>query len=145
MINKAIVERFIDENHVQVRIPRIHKIDDAIGATPKEELPVATICAPAGIFPTYNIGDIVLVAYDNNDYGSPVIVGSLRGSVDRPSRCEIITTNLTVDQTARFPVETSIGEVSSESLQYLSGVDDNVQKQLNTMVAPASLEWLPIE
>ena len=134
MLNRAIIESLIDEFHVRVRIPRMHKISEAVGATPNDELPVATICAPAGIMPAYNVGDIVFIDYENDDLGTPIVIGSLCSAVKVPSHCDITATTLQVNSSANLPTNTSIGEVSASSLGYVLGTDDNIQKQIDTIV-----------
>ena len=77
MITRAIVDTVINKYNVRIRIPKKHKIETANGATPSNQLPVATICYQPGYPLAYNKGDIVYIEYENEDYSKPVILGKL--------------------------------------------------------------------
>ena len=49
MITRAIVEELIDENQVRVRIPIIHRSKEDTAGTPRQELPIASICTLPGV------------------------------------------------------------------------------------------------
>lgn len=78
MITKAIIETIEpDGYHFKVRIPVLHKIADVPGSTPKKELPKALVNYPPGVRPNFSVGDVVYVAFENNQYSEPVIIGAL--------------------------------------------------------------------
>ena len=78
MITKAIIEQITDDGyHFRVRIPILHKIEDAPGATPFKELPIALMCYAPGCKPNLSVGDVVYVGFENNQYSEPVILGML--------------------------------------------------------------------
>lgn len=78
MITKAMIENVEpDGYHFRVRIPVFHKISGVPGSTPYEELPIAPCCVPPGLVPNYSAGDVVWVAFSDNQYSEPVIMGSL--------------------------------------------------------------------
>lgn len=78
MITKAIIEEMMaDGYHVRVRIPILHKIENAPGATPFKELPLALVNYAPGCKPNFSAGDVVYVGFENNQYSEPVVLGAL--------------------------------------------------------------------
>lgn len=78
MIQKAIIEEIIQGGYqARVRIPRYNKAASSPTATDKQDLAVATICTFPGIHPSYQIGDIVFVGFENEEINQPVILGLL--------------------------------------------------------------------
>ena len=62
-MTRAIVEGMVDDFHYRVRIPVLNKIAAAIGATPVEELSIATIAIPPGVSPKFRSGDMGFEAF----------------------------------------------------------------------------------
>ena len=67
MVVRGLVEGISDNTHVKVRIPKINKSENAIGATPSSELATAIISTPPGYSPKIKRGDAVIVAFENDD------------------------------------------------------------------------------
>jgi hypothetical protein len=44
MLVQALVEEYVDEYHIRIRIPKFHKLQGTANATPTDQLPSATIC-----------------------------------------------------------------------------------------------------
>ena len=104
MITKAIIENLgQDEYHFQVRIPIFHKIANAPGATPSKELPIASVCFAPGCKPNLTPGDVVYVAFENNQYSSPVIIGMLLNSNYVGSSASLIADSLEASVDVNFP------------------------------------------
>lgn len=84
MITKAIIEEMMmDGYHARIRIPVFHKIKNVPGATPFSELPLALINYAPGCKPNFSVGDVVYVAFENNQASEPVIIGALfKGEMD---------------------------------------------------------------
>ena len=78
MIQKAIIEEIVANGYqARVRIPRYNKASSSPTATDKQDLAIATICTYPGIHPSYQIGDIVFVGFENDKVNQPVILGLL--------------------------------------------------------------------
>lgn len=132
MISRAFVEAVVDETHVKVRIPRINKVEGAVGATPLSELGIGVVCAPPGYSPRLRRGDTVLVAYEDDDNGSPVVLGLLFNPLS-DTTADINIDSAEFNVSVKLPKETSIGEVTKENLESLIGLRNNAQTQIDTL------------
>lgn len=78
MIQKAIIEEIVYGGYqARVRIPRYNKAASSPTATDTADLAIATICTFPGVHPSYQIGDIVFVGFENDRINQPVILGLL--------------------------------------------------------------------
>lgn len=78
MIQKAIIEEIIQGGYqARVRIPRYNKAASSPTATDTGDLAIATICTFPGVHPSYQLGDIVFVGFENENINQPVILGLL--------------------------------------------------------------------
>jgi hypothetical protein len=75
MIQKAIVEAILNDYQVKVRIPKYDKMSYD-GASYKE-LSTGIICSAPGTLVNYSKGDVVLVAFENDEISKPVVLGLL--------------------------------------------------------------------
>ncbi len=104
MITKAIIEQiYSDGYHYRVRIPILHKIENAPGATPFNELPIALVCFAPGCKPNLDVGDVVYVGFENNQYSEPVILGMLLNDSYKESSASIIADSINASVNATFP------------------------------------------
>lgn len=133
MVVRGLVEAISDNTHVKVRIPKINKSENAIGATPSSELATAVISAPPGYSPKIRRGDAVIVAFENDDDSSPVILGLLFNPNSK-TKADAVLDSLQVAVNAVLPVETTIGELSSDNIATLIGIRENIQIQLDRIV-----------
>lgn len=123
---KAIIESIESDYLYKVRIPIYHKIENTIGATPTRELPTAPVCTMPGVYPHYQIGDIVWVDFENGEIGYPVILGLLYREEESKSVSDVKFSSLTVDNDAILPEGTSIGNVK-ESITALPQIVRTVE------------------
>ena len=115
---KAIIESNSLDNQYRVRIPKYHKLRGVSTATPTESLPYATICCQPGIVPSYEIGDIVYVDFENDNISYPVIFGKLLRQEDTQlSWSDIKTRSLKVDVDTTLSEETKIGNINYNDIQ----------------------------
>lgn len=129
---RAIIETKIDKNHYRVRIPSLNKVDNVAGATPSDELNIATVASPPGITPSYRPGDAVFVDYEEMDSSRPVIIGRLVVNQDEDTiASDGSFSSLSVDVNTVLPKETAIGDVKSENIELLEGLEVNVQESFD--------------
>lgn len=134
MVVRGLVEAISDNTHVKVRIPKLNKSENAVGATPTSELATAVISAPPGYHPKIRRGDAVIVAFENDDEGSPIVLGLLFNPNSK-TKADAVLDSLEVAVNAVLPVETTIGELSSDNIATLIGVRENIQTQLDRIVS----------
>lgn len=128
MITKAIIES-IHSNKIIVRIPTINKSSLAVGANNTSELDAAPICTLPGISPKYQVGDVVYVSFEDDDLGKPVIIGRLNTN-SSSSVSDINIHSLKVSIDADLPKSSIIGDINSNELSKLSGIENNIQREL---------------
>ncbi len=121
------------QKSVTVRIPELNKIDGAVGATPVNELVAAIVCTPPGYIPNFRIGDIVLVDFENDDLERPVVVGALFTEKISSNAPDIYAGSITVGINSILPEDTTIGKVTSQSIAYLQGLEENIQITINEL------------
>lgn len=135
MVTKGIVEEIINVYQAKVRLPVYDGFADTKNATPSDELTIASICNIPNIYNTIAVGDIVYVAFEDNDLGNPVILGQLyKEEMNTLADLKLNSANinqLTINKNTSLPQNTSIGSISSKEIAALSGIKDNIQNQLD--------------
>lgn len=132
MIRRAIVEEIIDPYLMKVRIPEVDRTKSSSTYVDTEDLEEMTVCVQAGITTSLNVGDIVIVSYDKYAPDEAVILGCLfREGLESFTDAKL--NELIVFGKAELTKNTKIGDISYNELSSLSGVKDNVQKQLNDL------------
>lgn len=132
MIRRAIVEEIIDPYLMKVRIPEVDRTKSSSTYVDTEDLEEMTVCVQAGITTSLNVGDIVIVSYDKYAPDEAVILGCLfREGLESFTDAKL--NELIVFGKAELTKNTTIGDIGYNELSSLSGVKDNVQKQLNDL------------
>lgn len=131
-MTRAIVEGMVDDFHYRVRIPVLNKIAAAIGATPVEELSIATIAVAPGVSPKFRSGDIVFVEFEEGDTSKPVIAGSLFNTLDSQIVSDAKFDSLSVNVNTTLQRETQIGEVTADNIANIKGLNTNVQYEIDS-------------
>lgn len=122
----------VDSSKVTVRLP-IFETANNNEANVHNPFEVETsIMMTPGNFLGYNVGDVVIIGFEDNDYSKPIILGKLFISVEEKNTVKEVTDQLSVGSTAELPENTSIGNVSSKDIEALSGMgaSGNLSKQL---------------
>ena len=130
MLYKAIIENIIDRFTAQVRIPALHKLNNYNGAMTANNLPIAAVCALPNSEIHFQVGDIVIVGFENNEEDKPIILGYLYTDIPITDRLSLIPESITVTNNSSLPAATTIGEIKSSEIYALKDVSDNIQKQL---------------
>ena len=133
MITKAIVEEVLSPYEVKVRVPILDRSLSSSLATSTENLNTATICSLPNCYTNPQVGDVVFVGFEDNTYYKAVILGYLTREAMTPTYSDITFGNLTVNSFANLPLNTTIGDVTSQELVCLNGIKDNIQKQINNL------------
>ena len=132
MIVKGIVENVIDRHNIKVRIPFLNGAYQQTDATPTDQLPNATICQLPNLDIQLSTGDVVWIEFENMRWDEPVIVGFL--DIKQNTKVTYNGSGLNITAEANLPKSTTIGDVTSESINCLKGVKDNIADYLtNTM------------
>ena len=133
MITRGIVERIVDRYTVKVRMPLLNRIRNNSGNVLSDDLNEAVICTLPKYDPNINTGDVVFVAFEDNDYGKPVVIGYLYRENMNETLGDIVLNTLNVNLSAHLTEDTTIGNVSSEDIANLQGTTGNIQKQLDEL------------
>lgn len=130
-MTRAIVEGMVDDFHYRVRIPILNKIAQAVGATPVDELAIATLAVPPGISPKFRSGNVVFVEFEEGDTSKPVICGALFNTLDSQTVSDAKFDSLTVNVNTVLPRDTHIGDVTDDNIAFLEGLSTNVQYEID--------------
>ena len=96
MIQKAIIEHIIDNYTVKVRIPKYDKMyTDGLKF---DELSTGIICTVPGTNVNYSVNDVVLVGFENDEIGKPVILGLLYTDKESDSTVDITQVSEALDK-----------------------------------------------
>lgn len=138
---KGIIEEIIDTYSVRVRIPIIHKAPNVVGSTPTDELPIACFATLPNIRLTPQIGDIVIVIFENNLYSQPIIIGYLYKSDMGESYCDIDANNINILGSAKLPDDTVVG---TEFMNLIKSDVDEVKSSVDALSQSMSNDVLNI-
>ena len=133
MITKGIVEDIIDEYFVRVRMPVYNGVTTAPSYVATEDLPQATICTLPSCKPNLQVGDVVFVGFEDNDFNKPIILGHLYGDFVKEFGADITLNSLTVQVNTQLSEDTSIGNVTPDNIKALQGAHDNLQAQIDIL------------
>ena len=80
----------------------------------------ASICSDPGVKPNLKKGDLVIVAFEDNDYGKPMVIGRLFNNSSKALASGDFK-NLIVTDDTKLSTSTTIGEVTYDNLKGLKG------------------------
>ena len=131
MITKGYVEELVSSNQVKVRLPVYDKINENGTGAGFNELPIASVCSLPSTNPNLKVGDVVYVAFEDNNRQKPIVMGYL--SMDNNKYCDTTLQDLTVNGTSRFTSDFSIGNIDYNSFLQLKNVKVNIQNYLDKL------------
>lgn len=88
----------------------------------EEKILEAVICYQPGNINAYQKGDIVIVAFLNNEINTPIILGKLYQGKENKATNSGYDKDLVVTESARLPMDTKIGDYTI--IQYLLESDE---------------------
>ena len=116
MITKAIIEKVISDYEVKVRIPLLDSTTAFKQSVDIDGLSSATICiSPKSRF-IPAVGDVVFVAFEDNDAGKPVIIGCLQKETGNISSLDLNVESLNASSSINLSNNTTIGDLSYEKI-----------------------------
>ena len=115
MIQRGIIWEYGKKpNRLLVRIPYFEKAGD------KQVIFECLIAVPSGVMPSYKIGDIVFVDFENNDLNYPVVVSKLvTNNFDYNSNVSsLYSESLKVSGPVELTKEFKVGDITYSDLYY---------------------------
>lgn len=104
MLVKGIIETIDNSGYsAKVRVPIYNKLQTDLDGTPTKDLDTAAIASLPGISPGYKVGDVVIVDYENDDVGTPIITGLLHCENQSSSTSDINCNTLNVNINYALP------------------------------------------
>lgn len=119
MLTRAIITAVdLNSSKVQIRIPWLEGIEnDSSSTVSNEDLTWASILCTPGIEVDYQPGDIVIVGFEDNNIGKPVVIGFLKligKELDTKLYCKV--KELEVQDSFIAPTNTVIGNSSYQEM-----------------------------
>ena len=98
MLQKGIIEKLEGKYRARVRVPKYDKLSSSDNGINTEDLPIGLVCVLPEMKITYAVGDVVLVAYENDELNKPVILGLLYRDSDSNATSELTYVDDTLDE-----------------------------------------------
>jgi hypothetical protein len=131
MLTKGIVEKVITPYKVKVRLPIFDAIEGTRNATETNELSEAIICSLPNSSNLVNIGDIVIIGFEDNDTSKPIVLGHLLKESTSKSLVNLKLGSLTVEGSTNLNENTYIGDIKPNELKSLLNIKSNIQGQID--------------
>ena len=126
MVTRAIITQLdLSNNKVQVRMPLFDGIENSPDSPiNSEDLCWASIMYIPGLEISYSVGDIVIVGFEDNNIGKPIVLGYLK-LLGKKMDSKIYMTAKEMDVENKFlsPTNTTIGNIQYDEL--FTVVDNN--------------------
>lgn len=133
MITKGIIEQVLDKYTVRVRLPIYDKSKYDNTGTPTNSLGIAHFCSLPHTLSNAQVGDIVYVGFEDNDYGKPIILGYLSMSGEHNTYAHTQLDSLETITSTKLCYDTTIGNVTAQEITYLQGLTGSIQGQLDVI------------
>lgn len=130
LVYKGYIEEYASRDQIKVRIPSLHGIKDEVGSLTTDELPNCSICSLPNCQYELSKDDVVFVTFERYNYGMPIIIGFL--DIKSNSQSDIQLREVEVNNKTVLPINTSIGEVSADSINCLKDLDVNINDYIKS-------------
>lgn len=133
MITKGIVTFVKSSYEVQVRIPIINGFNSN-NSTPNSELYYATVCCPPNMQYDLQPNDVVFIAFEDNDYAKPIIIGTLNHETSNYRDASLNVANINVKYNSNLSKNTTVNGINLyEIVKQYSDNGDNFGTSLPTV------------
>ena len=133
MITKGIIEEIVSQYEIIVRIPILDSVSEFSESTSNANLSTAIVCVQPKFKFIPEVGDIVILGFEDNDKGKPIILGCLFKESGNTSQVNTEVQDLVVNGTAKLNKQTIIGDVTYSQLEYLLGLNENINAALTDL------------
>ena len=119
MITRAIINKIdYESNKIRVRIPIYDGAQNSKGSTSDDDLSWASVLCIPGLTIDYEIGDIVIVGFEDDDIGKPIILGYLRlaNGISDEARISVNLNNLIVNDKLSTSTNVKFGKLTYEQI-----------------------------
>ena len=134
MITKGIVEEIITPYEIKVRLPLLDGIKESRQGVQTSDLSNAIISSLPNSENNVSVGDIVIVGFEDEDLGKPIILGHLYKETVSETQLDLTLRKLSTTSSTILSEETSIGEVTKNEIKALKNIRFNIQNQLDNIV-----------
>lgn len=131
MITRGIIEEVKNKYLIKIRIPILNRTNLSNVRTPTDNLNEGVICTMPNFDPNVKVGDVVIVGFEDNDLGKPIVLGYLYRKNMGETLADLTIGNFEVKGSTKLGENASIGNVTAQEIKYLSGAKGNIQKQIN--------------
>lgn len=134
MVTKGIVQKILDNYNIRVRLPILDGIENSKYGVLNKDLSVATISCLPNTSNLVSEGDIVFVAFEDNDLSKPVIIGHLYKESLSNTKLNLELNSLITNSITKLNEQTWIGEVRPHEISYLHGLKAPIQQQIDNIM-----------
>ena len=119
MITRAIINKIdYESNKIRVRIPIYDGAQNSQGSTSDDDLSWASVMCLPGLTINYEVGDIVIVGFEDDDIGKPIILGYLRLANGGSEKAKISANlnSLVVNDSLTTSTDVKFGKLTYEQI-----------------------------
>lgn len=139
MVTRAIItDTDLTNGKVQIRIPWLDGIASTSSAITNNNLCWASICCFPGMDIDYKVGDVVIVGFEDNNLGRPIVLGFLKLSqTTMDSRIYLRAKEASIEEKLTAPLATTIGVTEYQKIfDATSGMDNGTLGDSSSSTAP---------
>ena len=144
MITRGIVEKIVNRYAIKVRIPLLHNASNSTTHTDTENLAAATICATPRCDFNVQVGDVVYVGFENEDYSKPVILGYLYGAnVGKITPVQQSLQSIDIEGITKLSAATYIGNIGPDNIKILATLQeqlDDINNKIDLIAKKINLD-----
>ena len=119
MITRAIINKIdYESNKIRVRIPIYDGAQNSQGSTSDDDLSWASVMCLPGLTINYEVGDIAIVGFEDDDIGKPIILGYLRLANGGSEKAKISANlnSLVVNDSLTTSTDVKFGKLTYEQI-----------------------------